>query len=76
MPLFFFKLGEGSVSGFSENDLDAMDRDVAWDEMRKVSGDLIGDAVRGLKQNEQWQIELSDQSGKPVFRIRLVVESF
>jgi hypothetical protein len=75
MPLFFFKLGDSGMSGF-ENDLDVMDRDAAWDEMRKVCGDLIGDAVRGLKQNEQWQIELSDQSKKPVFRIRLVVETF
>jgi hypothetical protein len=31
---------------------------------------------RSLKPNADWQMELLDEAKKPVFRIRLVAESF
>jgi hypothetical protein len=75
MSLFFFQVGHGDYSGFSDNDLDVVDRNAAWAELTKVCGDLIGDVARDLKQNAEWQINLLDQSKKPVFRIRLVAET-
>jgi hypothetical protein len=75
MPLFFFQIGHGDYSGFSENDLDAFDRDAAWAEMTKVCADLIGSVACGLKEDSEWQINLFDYSKKPLFRIRLVAET-
>ena len=49
--------------------------DAAWAELTKVCGDLIAGVARDLKQNADWQINLLDQSRKPVFRIRLVAET-
>ena len=43
--------------------------------MTRVCGNLLGSLSRGLKQNAEWQMELLDESKKPVFRIRLVAES-
>jgi hypothetical protein len=43
--------------------------------MTKVSGNLLGSISRGLKPNAEWQMELLDETKKPVFRIRLVAES-
>ena len=51
------------------------DRDAAWVEMTKVCGDLVGSISRNLKQNAEWQMELLDESKKPLYRIRLVAET-
>jgi len=50
-------------------------REAAWAEMTKVCGNLLGSILRSLKQNAEWQMELLDETRKPVFRIRLVAES-
>jgi hypothetical protein len=36
---------------------------------------MIGGITRKLKENSEWQMELLDESNRPVFRIRLVGES-
>ena len=43
--------------------------------MTKVCADLVGGISRHLKQNAEWQMELLDKAGKPIFRIRLMAES-
>jgi hypothetical protein len=75
MPLYFFRISHGKYCGVSGPDFDVGDRNAAWAEMTRVCGDLIGDAARDLTQNAEWQIELLDQSKKPVSRIRLVAET-
>jgi len=55
---------------------DLANRDAAWTEMANVCGDLAGDVTRSLTPNDQWQLELLDVSKKPLFRIRVVAESF
>ena len=47
--------------------------DVAWAEMTKVCGDLVGSIARSLKQNGKWEVELLDESKTPT--IRLVAET-
>jgi hypothetical protein len=51
------------------------DRDAAWKELTRVCGDVVGGISRKLKENSEWQMELLDESKKPVFRIRLVAET-
>ena len=36
---------------------------------------MIGDVSRKLVENAEWQMELLDDTRKPVFRIRLIAES-
>jgi len=36
---------------------------------------MVGEISRGLVENAEWQMELLDESRKPVFRIRLVAET-
>jgi hypothetical protein len=43
--------------------------------MTKVCSDLVGGISRNLKQNTEWQMELLDESKKPIFRFRLVAET-
>ena len=61
--------------GASGRDFDLTDKNAAWAEMTSVCGDLVGSISRNLKQNAEWQMELLDESKKPLFRIRLVAET-
>lgn len=75
MPLYFFRISHGKFAGVSDGVFDLVDRDAAWVEMRKVCGDLAAGICRGLKQKSDWQMELLDESRRPVFRIRLAAET-
>jgi hypothetical protein len=75
MPLFYFRIRTGQFSGAPDTAFELADRDAAWVEMTKVCGDLVGGISRDLKQNAEWQMELLDESKKPLYRIRLVAET-
>jgi hypothetical protein len=74
MPLYFFRISHGKFSGVSGG-IDLPDQDAAWLEMTKVGGGLVGGISRNLKQNAEWNMELLDESEKPLFEIRLVAET-
>lgn len=75
MPRFYFRILSGGFSGASDSTFDVEDRGAAWAEMTNVCSDLVGSISRNLKQNTEWQMELLDESKKPLFRIRLVAET-
>ena len=75
MSLYFFRISHGRYAGASDQGTEFESREAAWSEMTKVSGNLLGSISRGLKQNAQWQMELLDETRKPVFRISLVAET-
>jgi hypothetical protein len=74
MPLYFFRIRNGLHSGASEQGIELANRDAAWQELTSVCSNLIGEICRKLKQNSQWEMELLDESKRPVFRIRLGAE--
>ena len=75
MPLYFFRIRNGRYAGASELGTELPDRDAAWEELTSVCGDMVGGISRKLKQDTEWQMELLDESKRPVFRIRIVGES-
>ena len=75
MPLYFFRIRNGRYAGASDQGSEFESREAAWAEMTKVCGNLLGSISRSMKQNAEWQMEMLDESKKPVFRIRLVAES-
>jgi hypothetical protein len=76
MSLYFFRISHGRYSGASDQGTEFESREDAWDEMTKVCANLLGGISRSLKQNAEWRMELLDETKKPVFRVRLVAESF
>ena len=76
MTLYYLRIQNGSDGEVADLGIDIANHDAAWTEVANVCGDLVGDAARNLKPNAQWQIELLDVSKKPLFRIRVVAESF
>ena len=75
MPLYFFRIRNGRYSGSSNQGTEFADRDVAWHELTSVCANIVGGISRKLKQDSEWDMELLDESKRPVFRIRLVAES-
>jgi hypothetical protein len=75
MPLYFLRIQDGRYTGESEHGIELPDRDAAWEELTAVCGDMVSGISRKFGENAQWQMELLDESRKPVFRIRLVAES-
>jgi hypothetical protein len=75
MPIFFFRIRHGEDIGVSTDGAEFADHNAAWKEMTGVCGDMIADISRKLPENAEWQMELLDESQKPVFRIRLVSET-
>jgi hypothetical protein len=75
MPLYFFRIRNGRYSGASDSGTELADRNAAWRELTRVCADIVGGISRKLKQDSEWEMELLDESRRPVFRIRLVAES-
>jgi hypothetical protein len=75
MPMFFFRVRHGEDVCVSTDGAEFVDHNAAWKEMTGVCGDMIADISRRLPENAEWQMELLDESRKPVFRIRLVSET-
>lgn len=76
MPLYYFRIQSGRYSGVSSRGIELPDQDAAWEELTGVCGDMIGSIARHLAENAEWQMELLDESKKPIFRIRLLAETF
>jgi hypothetical protein len=75
MPLYFFRIQSGQFSGASDHGTELADHQAAWNELTSVCSDMASSISRKLKQNSEWQMELLDESKRPVFRIRIVGES-
>jgi hypothetical protein len=75
MSLYFFRISHGRYSVASDQGSEFASREAAWTEMSRVCANLLGAISRTLKQDAEWQMELLDESRKPIFRIRLVAET-
>jgi hypothetical protein len=75
MSQYFFRINHGRYSGASDQASEFETREAAWAEMTKVCANLLAGISRSLKQNAEWQMDLLDETKKPVFRIRLVAET-
>jgi hypothetical protein len=76
MALYFFRISHGSYSAASDQPSEFASRDAAFAEMTKVCSDFVAGIARNLQQDAEWQMELLDEVKKPVFKIRLVAETF
>ena len=75
MSIYYFRISHGRFSGAADLGSEFESREAAWAEMTKVCANLVSGISRSLKQNGEWQMEMLDETRKPVFRIRLVGET-
>jgi hypothetical protein len=75
MSLYFFRIRNGRYSGCADQGTECADRNAAWKELTTVCADMASGISRKLAENSEWQMEMLDESRRPVFRIRIVAES-
>jgi hypothetical protein len=74
MPRYTFKIRNSRYSkpGITT---DYPDNDAAQREAAGMFVDMARDIAYGLPSNPSWQIEVADESGKPIFMLSVLAES-
>jgi hypothetical protein len=75
MPRFLFQVQQARSPGIPAIEDVLSDSFAARKVALGICADLAKDIVAGLTENSEWRLDVLDESGKPVFRLRLVAES-
>jgi hypothetical protein len=73
MPNFGFHIRHGNHSSY--HDVDLPDVHAAHKEATMIFGDMARDVAAHLSETPEWRMDASDESGKSLFRLRLLTES-
>jgi hypothetical protein len=74
MPRFIFQVQQGKFPEIPAIEDILSDSYAARKVALGMCADLAKDIVRGLTQDSEWRLDVLDESGKPVFRLRLLAE--
>ena len=72
MPNFSFHIRHGNHS--SDHEVDLPDVRAAHEEATMIFGDMARDVAAQLSETPEWRMDVSDESGKFLFRLRLLTE--
>jgi hypothetical protein len=75
MPRFTFRVQQGELCESPPIEDVLNDSCAARKAALDICADLAKDIVSGLREDSEWRLEVLDQSGKPVFRLRLLAEA-
>ena len=75
MPRFIFQVQRGKLPGPLALEDVLSDNYAARKAALGMCADLARDIVTGLTEDSEWRLEVLDESGKPVFRLRLLAEA-
>lgn len=75
MPRFTFQVQRGSSPETPSIEDVLSDSYAARKAALGMCADLAKDIVTGLAEDSEWRLEVLDESGKPVFRLRLLAEA-
>jgi hypothetical protein len=74
MPRFGFHIHHGDHS--SRHNIDLPDVRAAHIEATMICRDMAHDVAARLNETPEWRIDVSDEAGRSLFRLRLLTESF
>jgi hypothetical protein len=75
MPNYYFRISSGEFSGGSDLSTALSGLDAAWEEVTRISADLLPSVSRKMKPGTEWQMEVLDEARRPIYRIRLLTET-
>ena len=75
MPRFLFQVQHPKSAGIPAIEDVLSDNFAARKVALGICADLAKDIVAGLTEDSEWRLDVLDQSGKPVFRLRLLAET-
>jgi hypothetical protein len=74
MPRFVFQVQQGTLPKIPAIEDVLSDSYAARKAALEICADLAKDIVTGLTEDSEWRLDVLDQFGKPVFRLRLLAE--
>jgi hypothetical protein len=74
MPRFIFQVQQGNSPEIPVIEDVLSDGYVARKAALGMCADLAKDIVNGLMEDSEWRLNVLDETGKPVFRLRLLAE--
>jgi hypothetical protein len=75
MPRFIFRVQQGEFPESPSVEDVLSDNYAARKAALDMCADLAKDIVAGLTDDSEWRLEVLDESGRPVFRLRLLAEA-
>jgi hypothetical protein len=76
MPRYFFHLNTNEQASVDSDGLTFLDHQAAWEEATMACGEMIRTIDGHLQPGEAWQMEVTDEAGKLIYRLRFIAESF
>ena len=76
MPRYFFHLIRNNETGLDNDGLTLLDHQAAWEEATMACGEMIRTIDGYLQPGDGWQMEVTDEVGKLIYRLRFIAESF
>jgi hypothetical protein len=74
MPRFIFQVQQGTLPSIPAIEDVLSDSYAARKAALGMCADLAKDIVTGLTEDSEWRLDVLDEAGKPVFRLRLLAE--
>ncbi|MDB5504126.1 MAG: hypothetical protein JWR89_4028 [Tardiphaga sp.] len=74
MPTYFFHIRQGKYASSTADGIELADVDAARQEAAMMCSDMARDIVSELDESPEWQMEVTDASGKIVYRLTLLAE--
>jgi hypothetical protein len=74
MPRFFFQIAHGGQVRPANEGIDLPDEGAAWREAITACSELISQADRDLRAGAEWRMDVTDDTGALVFRLRFLAE--
>jgi hypothetical protein len=75
MPRYHFKIRQGEKTSSPSQLLDLPDDGTARREAALLCRDYSRDIVSEFETHPEWQLEVTDEKGKALFRFRFVAET-
>jgi hypothetical protein len=75
MPRFAFQVQPGQSPELPAIEDVLNDREAARKAALGMCADLAKDIVAGLTANSEWRLDVLNENGEPVFRLRLLAET-
>ena len=76
MPRYFFHLNRNDKAGLDNDGLIFLDHQAAWEEATMACGEMIRTIDGHLQPGAGWRMEVTDEAGRLIYRLRFIAESF
>jgi hypothetical protein len=76
MPRYFFLLNRTAETDRDNHGLTFLDHQAAWEEATMACGEMIRTIDGHLQPGADWRMDVTDETGKLIYRLRFIAETF